>query len=163
MKISMIIAIDLNNAIGKNNQLLWHLPDDFKWFKTQTKGKPMVMGRNTMDSIGRVLPGRQNIVLSSKNTAIIEGFEHAFNYEEALNLLPENTEELMIIGGGKVYQNLMNYADMLYITEVQHRFEDADTFFPKININDWHLTFEEFHPQDEKHAYSFRFLIYERK
>lgn len=163
MKIAMIAAMDANNAIGFQNKLLWHLPDDFKWFKEKTKGKPMIMGRNTMNSLEKPLPNRLNIVVSSKNTNIIEGFIYAQNFKEALNLLPSNTEEAMIIGGGKVYTQLLASADVLYITKVNNIWENADTFFPKWNENEWQLIYNEKHAQDERHAYSFEFFIYERK
>lgn len=162
MKISLIAAIDKNHAIGASNQLMWHLPDDFKWFKTHTKGKPMLMGRNTMLSLGKPLPGRINLVLSSSSTEIIPGFVHAYNWHDALMFLPEVTEELMVIGGGKVYEDTLKKADRLYITIVHHEFENADTFFPKWNENEWQEVFNEYHDIDEKHKYAFEFKILER-
>jgi dihydrofolate reductase len=162
MKISLIAAIDKNHAIGASNQLMWHLPDDFKWFKTHTKGKPMLMGRNTMLSLGKPLPGRVNMVLSSSSSDIIPGFIHVYNWHDAKMFLPESTEELMVIGGGKVYQDAIKNADILYITIVKHVFENADTFFPKWREGEWQEVFNEFHPKDEKHAYSFEFKILEK-
>ncbi|MDP2175182.1 MAG: dihydrofolate reductase [Bacteroidota bacterium] len=162
MKISLIAAIDEKHAIGASNQLMWHLPDDFKWFKTHTKGKPMLMGRNTMLSLGKPLPGRINLVLSSSSNDIIPGFIHVYNWNDAKMFLPENTEELMVIGGGKVYQDAINNADVLYITIVNHVFDNADTFFPKWNANEWHEVFSEHHAKDDNHAYSFDFKILEK-
>ncbi|NQW41932.1 MAG: dihydrofolate reductase [Bacteroidetes bacterium] len=163
MKISLIAAMDKNNAIGYKNELLWHLPDDFNWFKEKTKGKPMVMGRNTMLSLGKPLPNRLNIVVSSKNEAIIEGFIYAKNLEETVTLVPADTEELMVIGGGKVYAQMLHKAHKIYITKVHNEWPNVDTFFPHWPTNEWEQTYHEIHPKDEKHAYSFEFLILERK
>jgi dihydrofolate reductase len=163
MKISLIAAMDANLAIGYKNELMWHLPDDFKWFKKQTLGKPMVMGRNTMVSLGKPLPGRQNIVISSKSTDIIEGFQHAFSIEEALAMIPDNHEEAMIIGGGHVFKQVIDRADRLYITKIQHGFEHADAYFPQWDPAQWKTVYEEFHEADEKHKYAFDFLILDRK
>jgi dihydrofolate reductase len=162
MKISLIAAIDKHFAIGAANQLMWHLPDDFKWFVKHTKGKPMLMGRNTMNSLGKPLPNRLNLVISSKNEDIIEGFIHVFSIEEALKVLPENTEELMIIGGGQVYRELIQIADCLYITIVNHVFENADTFFPEWNPEEWQQSYSEHHPKDEKHLYDFEFVVLDK-
>ncbi len=162
MKIAMIAAMDSNNAIGFQNTLLWHLPDDFKWFKEKTKGKPMIMGRNTMDSLGKPLPNRLNVVVSSKNENIIDGFVYAQSFKDAFNLLPSNTEEAMIIGGGKVYTQMLPMADILYITKVNNSWENVDTFFPKWNDEEWQLIYNEKHTQDERHAFSFEFMIFER-
>lgn len=162
MKLSMIVALDQNNAIGSKNQLVWHLPDDFKWFKQQTMGKPMIMGRNTMLSLGKPLPKRQNIVISSRNTDIIEGFEYAKDIDTALELIPKETEEVFIIGGGQVYASLLGRTDRLYITRIHHAFEDMDTFFPKWSDTEWQRTFSQNHAADDRHAYAFDFEIYER-
>ncbi len=162
MKISLIAAMDVNNAIGYKNQLMWHLPDDFKWFKRHTLGKPVIMGRNTMNSLGKPLPGRPNIAISSSDKDIIDGFQHAFSIEEALKLVPENTEEVMIIGGGNIFKQVMDTADCLYITRIRHGFEDADTYFPKWEEKEWVQVFYELHPEDEKHKYAFDFIILDR-
>ncbi len=162
MVISMIAAMDKNNAIGFNNELLWHLPDDFKWFKEKTKDKAMIMGRNTMVSLGKPLKNRMNIVLSSSTANIPEGFVHAYNYEEALTLIPDATEELMIIGGGKIYDSLLHLTTRLYITRVHHIWPSADTFFPQWDLQEWEQTYTEHHPADERHLYAFDFEIWER-
>ena len=158
----MIAAMDINNAIGFNNQLLWHLPDDFKWFKENTKGKPMIMGRNTMVSLGKPLPNRINIVISTKNENIIEGFIYAYNIEDALCKVPPNSQEVMIIGGGKIYAQMLSMADILYITKVNHACVNADTFFPYWHEDEWKQVYNVKHDIDEKHAYSFDFLILEK-
>ncbi len=163
MVISMIVATGRNNEIGRNNELLWHLPDDFRWFVKQTKLKTIVMGRNTMDSLGKPLKNRRNIVLSSRNTDIIEGFEHFTNLESVFSALPEHEEELMIIGGAQLYSYALKFADRLYITRVNAAFDDADTFFPVLDSAQWELTFKEVHEIDETHQYGFEFQILERR
>ena len=163
MVISMIVATGRNNEIGHNNELLWHLPDDFRWFVKQTKLKTIVMGRNTMDSLGKPLKNRRNIVLSSRNTDIIEGFEHFTNLESVFSALPEHEEELMIIGGAQLYSYALKFADRLYITRVNAVFDDADTFFPVLDSAQWELTFKEVHEIDETHQYGFEFQILERR
>lgn len=163
MIISMIAAMDQNRAIGFNNNLLWHLPNDFKWFKEKTKGKPMIMGRHTMLSLGKPLPGRLNIVVSSSPEYIIDGYLYANSLENALSIVPEGTEEVMIIGGGQIYKQMLEKADRLYITVVNHAWPNADTYFPQWKEEEWLLGFNEFHASDERHAYSFEFKILNRK
>lgn len=160
--ISFIVAMDRNKAIGHNNDLMWHLPDDFKWFKEKTRGKPMIMGRNTMLSLKKPLPGRLNIVISSRNSDILDGFVYAESIEKALTLVPEGTEEIMIIGGGQVYRHSLGMADRMYITIVNHAWPEADTFFPEWNAAEWKEIYREHHPSDERHLYSFDFLILDR-
>jgi len=162
MKVSMIAALDAQNGIGSANQLVWHLPDDFKWFKEHTIGKPLVMGRNTMLSLGRALPKRLNIVVSSSSENIIEGFTHAYSVDEALRLIESDTSEVMIIGGGQMYQSMLERADSLYITRIHHSFENMDTFFPVWKEADWRLVQKTHHAVDDRHQYAFDFLIYER-
>lgn len=163
MIISFIVAMDRHNAIGHNNELMWHLPDDFKWFKEKTKGRPMIMGRNTMNSLKKPLPGRLNIVISSRNENIIEGFIYAQSPEKALSLVPEGTAEAMIIGGGQIYKQMLGQADRLYLTIVDHVWPEADTFFPKWAKDEWKETFREHHSADERHTYAFDFIILDRK
>jgi dihydrofolate reductase len=159
----MIVATGRNNEIGRNNELMWHLPDDFRWFVKQTKHKTIVMGRNTMDSLGNPLKNRRNIVLSSKNTDIIDGFEHFTDLESVFSALPEQEEELMIIGGAQLYRYALKFADRLYITRVDAAFDDADTFFPVLDSAQWELTYKEVHERDETHQYGFEFQILERR
>jgi dihydrofolate reductase len=162
MKISLIAAMDTHNAIGYKNELMWHLPDDFKWFKRHTLGKPLIMGRNTMNSLGKPLPGRSNIVLSSSGKDIIQGFQHAFSIDESLRLLPADTAEVMVIGGGIIFKQFLPVADCLYITRIKHAFEHADTYFPEWDEKEWRQVFHEFHAVDEKHKFAFDFFILER-
>ena len=163
MVISMIVATGRNNEIGRNNELMWHLPDDFRWFVQQTKHKTIVMGRNTMNSLGKPLKNRRNIVLSSKITDIIDGFEHFTDLESVFGALPDQEEELMIIGGAQLYGYALKFADRLYITRVDAAFDDADTYFPDFDSAQWELTFKEAHERDETHQYGFEFQILERR
>lgn len=162
MKISLIAAMDKNLGIGAGNKLLWHLPDDFKWFKKHTLGKPVFMGRNTMLSLGKPLPGRENIVVSASGREIIEGFRKETDIDEAVSKMSKATDELMVIGGGMIYQCMLSMADRLYLTMVDHVFPEADTFFPAWNHSEWEEVHREHHPADEKHLYAFDLLILDR-
>ena len=162
MLISLIAAIDSNYGIGADNKLLWHLPDDFKWFKQHTIGKPLIMGRNTMLSLGRPLPKRLNIVISSSGKDIIDGFVHVQSIEEALKAIPENTEEVMVIGGGMVYTQMLELANRLYITFVNHAFENIDTYFPKWKEAEWKEVHKESHATDDAHLYAFDLCIFDK-
>lgn len=159
-EISLIVATDLNLGIGFENKLLWHLPDDFKWFKKNTLNKSVVMGRNTMNSIGKSLPNRQNIVVSSQNIDLLPGFEYANNLETAIEM--SNTKEVMIIGGASIYKQMMPKSHRIYLTTVHHQFSKVDVFFPEINTTIWKEMFSQFHPKDEKHQFSFDFKLFEK-
>jgi len=163
MEISMIVALGLKNEIGSNNELMWHLPDDFKWFVQHTKHKTVVMGRNTMLSLGRPLKNRRNIVLSSRNENILDGFEHFSDFEKVIEITKGGDSELMIIGGAQLYSYALPIANKIYLTRVDAAFSNADTFFPPIDANDWNVTFSELHIRDERHKYGFEFQILERK
>ncbi len=164
MKISQIVAIGSNNAIGKDNKLLWHLPKDMAWFKSKTITNPVIMGRLTMSALKKPLPNRRNIVLSSNPNIILPGFEWAKTVEQALQMANRTAkEEIFIIGGGKVYAALQEFTNKLYLTTIDASFEEADTFFPPIDLSNWEMTFEEQHQKDEKHAYNFAFKIFEKK
>jgi len=130
MKISMISAIAENRAIGKNNQLLWHIPEDFKHFKETTTGHAMIMGQKTFESIGRPLPNRMNIVLTNDKNFSFDGVVVCYSIPEALKKAEETGEqEVFIIGGGSIYKQFIDLADKLYLTIIEGNFE-ADTFFP---------------------------------
>lgn len=160
--ISMIAAIGENRAIGKDNQMLWHMPADFKWFKQQTIGKPIVMGRKTFESIGKPLPQRQNIVLSRSSCASLEAMDvDIFHSIEQISALATQHPEIMIIGGAQIYQQFLSITDRLYLTLVEQSFE-ADSFFPDYSSYQWRQTFKEFHQADEKNAYNYSFVILER-
>lgn len=162
MKISIIAAIGTEFELGKENTLLWHLPDDFKWFIQKTKGKAVIMGRNTMLSLKKPLKNRLNIVLSSRTEDILEGFTHVFTWDNALKLAEEfNSEEAMVIGGGVVYSQAIRFSHVLYLTKVNASFPESDTFFPEFDLQKWKLIELIHHPADELHEYGFDFEVFE--
>jgi len=157
--ISLIAAIDLKNGLGLKNQLLCHLPADLMHFKTITMGKPIIMGRNTYDSIGKPLPGRTNIVLTRKEQAI-QGVEITDSLSKAL-ALAENAPEIMIIGGATIFDQALPLANRIYLTLIHHEFT-ADVFFPKLDETVWRLEESIFRQHDEKNKYDLNFNCYER-
>ena len=160
--ISIIVAIAENNGIGKNNQLLWHLPEDLKRFKRITEGHKIIMGKNTYFSLPkRPLSGRTNVVLSDKPGEQIDDCLMAFSLDEVLAICDEQ-QESFIIGGASVYRQLLPYATKLYITKVNAVLE-ADVFFPEIDPAIWEATDSEVHPKDEKHPFPYTFVNYKRK
>ena len=160
--ISIIVAIAENNAIGKNNQLLWYIPDDLKRFKHLTTGHPVLMGKKTYESLPiRPLPNRMNIVLTDIPGEKIDGCTMAYSIEEAIFLCPKN-EECFVMGGGMVYRQFLEIADKLYITFVHKEF-DADTFFPEIDFSKWELEEEEKQLNEDKGSLSFTYRIFRRK
>ncbi|ORU92479.1 MAG: dihydrofolate reductase [Cycloclasticus sp. symbiont of Bathymodiolus heckerae] len=159
--ISMIVAMAENNAIGKDNDLLWHLPDDFKHFKATTMGKPILMGRKTYDSIGKPLPGRENIVVTRDANFTVEGVTIVNSIDAALTA-SEHYDEVMVIGGASFYEQMLPVAQRLYITLVHTSFE-ADAFFPEVDLDKWKIIKQSKHAADERHAYSFSFITYERR
>lgn len=158
--IALIVAIDQNNAIGKDNQLLWHLPKDLSFFKNVTTGNAIIMGRKTFESIGKALPNRRNIVISSQKDLQYAGAEITSSLNAAIELVGK--ADGYIIGGGSIYEQSLTLVDRLYITKVAASF-NADTFFPSINWDEWTLVSKEDHPADEKHAYAFSFCVYDKK
>ncbi|MCC4223688.1 type 3 dihydrofolate reductase [Vibrio campbellii] len=159
MIISMIAAMADNRIIGKDNQMPWHLPADFAWFKRCTMGKPVVMGRKTYESIGRPLPGRLNIVISRDASLSIEGVTTVTSIEQALEVAGE-VEEVMIIGGGAIYAACLPMANKLYITHIEAEIQ-GDTQFPDWG-NEFKETYSEAYQADEKNAYNMRFKILEK-
>ncbi|HTN36675.1 MAG TPA: dihydrofolate reductase [Arachidicoccus sp.] len=165
MNISLIVAVANNQAIGKNNQMLWYMPSDFKYFKNQTWGLPILMGRRTFQALdSKALPGRLNIVLSRDKTFKAEGALVIPKYEDALFLAKEHDyNELMVIGGAEIYKLLLPKAHKIYLTRIDAAFEDADAFFPEIGPKDWELVSEQPHKADEKNPYNYSFEIWSRK
>ena len=158
-----IVAIDENNAIGRDGDLLCHLPNDLKHFKTITSGHTVVMGRRTYESLPKgALPNRVNIVITSDDAENYPNCVVVRSLEEAFEKAPSD-KEIFIIGGGQLYRSSLDLIDTLYLTRIHHLFEDADTFFPEINFDEWELTEKEEHQADEKHKYDYTFLKYERK
>ncbi len=158
--IALIVAIDQNNAIGKDNQLLWHLPKDLSFFKNVTSGNAIIMGRKTFESIGKALPNRRNIVISSQKDLQYAGAEITSSLNAAIELV--GNADGYIIGGGSIYDQSLTLVDRLYITKVAASF-NADTFFPIINWDEWTLVSQEDHLADEKHAHAFSFCVYDKK
>jgi len=179
MELALIAAIGKKNELGAGNELMWHLPKDFSWFIRNTKHKPVIMGRKTMESLGKPLKNRLNIVLT-RTGSVADGFIASGNWDDAIATAQEwlthqpelenanPTEgfapipnEIMVIGGGEIYQQAMDRVSRLYITSVDAEFPQADTFFPSIGPK-WKLLYSESVLADEKHAFGFRFLVYER-
>jgi dihydrofolate reductase len=159
--ITVIAAVAENNALGKENQLLWHLPDDFKRFKTLTSGHYIIMGRKTFESFPKPLPNRTHVIVSRQSNYQPEGCIVVNSLEKAIEACPK-TEEVFVIGGGEIYRQSIKVADKLDLTKVHHSFE-ADTYFPEIDFTQWQLVFKEFHPKDDRHDFAFTFQTYLRK
>lgn len=161
MTLSIIVAMAENRAIGKDNDLPWHLPADLKYFKATTMGKPIIMGRKTFDSIGRPLPGRRNIVITRNTGWAADGVEVAPSVAEAREMVASE-EEAMIIGGAQIYALALDLVDRLYVTEVGLSVEDADAFFPDLSEGDWSCVSRDKHAAEgDKPAYSF--VVYDRR
>ena len=163
--ITMIAAAAENNALGKDNKIVWHLPDDFKRFKQLTSGHPIVMGRKTFESFDKPLPNRTHIIVTRQKNYVPKPYSEPCivlsSMEKALEVFPKN-ETVFIIGGGEIYELGIPFADKIELTRVHGTFE-ADAFFPEINLNDWKLVHEEYHPKDEKHNFDFTYQTFLRK
>lgn len=156
--ISVIVAIDENNAIGKDNNLLCYLPNDLKYFKSKTDGSSIIMGRKTFESLPKgALPNRRNIVISRNKTLQFPNTEMCSSLEEAVELCKDESE-IFIIGGGAIYNEAIKFVDRLYLTRIHHKFEGADTHFPEIDTQKWKETWREDHQADEKHKYDYSFI-----
>jgi dihydrofolate reductase len=166
MIISLILAASSNNAIGKQNALLWHLPNDLKFFKNTTWGMPVIMGRKTYESIaGEPLPGRFNIIITRKNdfNPGSEGVWVVNTLEQAIAKAKEtNCKEVFVAGGGEIYTAALPLADRIYLTRVHANFPDAEIFFSGFNENEWTLQSKLDFTADEKHAYDYSFQVWER-
>ncbi|MDR1225257.1 MAG: dihydrofolate reductase [Tannerella sp.] len=160
--ISIIAAIAANRAIGVNNDLPWRLPNDMKRFRQLTTGHPVLMGRKTFESLPNgALPNRTNIVITRNHTLSFENCILFGNIQDAIR--EYHQEEVFVIGGASIYSQMMPFADKLYITLVRHSVENADTFFPEINKDEWIMIEQEDFPDDEKHLYPYTFQTYRKK
>jgi dihydrofolate reductase len=159
--LSLLAALDRGFAIGKDGDLPWHLPADLKRFKALTLGKPILMGRKTAESLGRALPGRRNLVLTRSGKVPFEGMEAIASLEAALEAA-KTEPELWIIGGGEVFAETLPLAVRMHLTWVDTVVEDADAFFPRFDPAQWMPVSRESHPADDRHAYAFEFVDYER-
>jgi dihydrofolate reductase len=160
--IHIIVAASKNHVIGKDNKLLWHLPNDLKYFKAVTTGHPIIMGRKTFESIGKPLPNRQNIVVSRTSYNIGSNLIFAHSLDYAIRVAQKFDSEIFIIGGGEIYRQALPLADKIHFTLVDTTI-DGDTFFPELNETEWEIESAEFHAKDEKHAFDYTFLIYCKK
>ena len=158
--ISLIAAVDENRGLGKDNNLLCHLPADLKHFKQLTLGKPIIMGRKTFDSIGKALPGRLNIVLS-KQSILIDGVVVVHSLNEALELV-DDVPEVMIIGGSTLFGQALPMAHDIYLTVIHHQFK-ADVFFPELDMTAWILSGEHAYSHDTNNKYDMTFCHFERR
>lgn len=157
----MIAAAAENNALGKDNDLVWHLPDDFRRFKELTSGHHIIMGRKTFESFPKLLPNRTHIIITRQKNYQPDHCIVVDSLEKALEYIPEE-EDGFIIGGGEIYKQAIKIADFIELTRVHASYE-ADTFFPEINPDEWQLVEEEYHPKDEKHLVDFTYQTYIRK
>ena len=166
MKISMIAAMGKNRVIGKDNDIPWHLPDDFKFFKETTKGHFVIMGRKNFESLPpkfKPLPDRPNLVITRQKGYQAEGVRILHSIEEALEVARENGEkEAFIIGGGEIYRMGLSLSDRIYLTEIDGEFAGQVTF-PKFSTKEWKEVSREHHSQDERHNFAFDFVIYDKK
>ncbi len=160
--ITMIAAAAENNELGKDNGIIWHLPDDFKRFKKLTSGHYIIMGRRTFDSLDKALPNRTNVVITRNKNYQKEGAVVVNTMEEALKISEEDNQPF-IIGGGEIYKMGLPIADKIELTRVHGTFEGADTFFPEFSKEEWKLISEVEHGKDEKHKYSFTYETWVRK
>lgn len=165
MKISFVVAASDNGVIGLHNQLPWHLPDDLKFFKKNTTGKPIIMGRKTFESFGKPLPKRINIILSRslketppEGTLCFDSMEEALGFAEK-----ESNSEVCIIGGGQIFKEYRDLADEILLTRVHTEIKDGDTFFELPDKKNWTLLWSENHSIDDKHAFDFTFEKWGRK
>lgn len=161
MRISLVAALDRNRAIGRGNAMPWHLPDDFKHFKSLTLGKSILMGRKTAESLGRALPGRSNLVLTRSGRVPFEGMRAVASIDEAKRIAADcGADELCVIGGAEIYALALPLADALRLTHVDAEVENADAFFPAFDPAQWRIVSRETHPADARHAFAFEFIDY---
>lgn len=156
----MIAAVADNRVIGRDNDLIWHLPADLQFFKTTTKGHHIIMGRKTFESLNKPLPYRTNIIVTRQSDYRVEGALVVSSLDEAIQAV-SNDEEPFIVGGAEIYRQGMEMADRIYITRVHGEFE-GDTLFPEINEETWKVVKKEFRPKDERNPYDMTFYTYER-
>lgn len=161
MIISLIAAMGKNRTIGKNNSLPWNLPADMKYFRDKTRGKPVIMGRKTYESIGKPLPKRLNIIITRDENYKAEGCVVVHTADEAI-IAAGNVKEVMVIGGSQIYKEFLPRANRMYLTKIDAEFE-GDTYFPEFTTEEWkEISYEE-HERDAENPYDYRFVVLERK
>jgi len=159
-ELTIIVAAGENDAIGKDNELIWHLKDDLKRFKKLTSGHHIIMGRKTFESFPNPLPNRIHVVITRQdNYEVPQGVIVVNSLEDAFDVA-RNDKQPFIIGGGEIYEQALPFADKIELTRVHFDFQDADTFFPKIDDSQWKIVSNEFHENDEDHEYAFSFTTY---
>ncbi len=160
-QLSLIVAMDENRLIGNDNQLPWHLPADLAFFKSTTMGKPIIMGRKTFDSIGRPLPGRRNIIITRNPDFSAEGCEIVNDIDGALDRCSDQ-DELMLIGGASLYEQILTRVNNMYITQVHHSFE-GDTWFPEFDLAEWKIESQQDYSDEGNNKYAYSFVKYVRE
>ncbi len=158
--LSLIAAVAENNVIGKNNNLIWHLPNDLKYFKKITSEHTIIMGRKNFEAIGRALPNRKSVVISRNKNYKAKDCVVVNNIEEAVNQA-KGDDEPFVIGGGEIYKQMLSLVNKIYLTRVHASFK-GDTFFPELDKREWKLISEEKNKVDDKHKYPYTFFVYER-
>ncbi len=156
--IIQIAAASTNNVLGKDNKIVWHLPDDFKRFKLLTSGHYIIMGRKTFESFDKPLPNRTHVVITNNKNFKANDCIIVNSIQEALGVVPKN-QDVYIIGGGEIYKQFLNLSDKIELTRV-HVKTEGDAFYPEINLTNWKLIYEEHHQKDEKHKFDFTFQTY---
>lgn len=163
MRISMVMAMDVNRLIGKEGGLPWHISSDLKYFKRITMSKPLIMGRKTYDSIGKPLPGRPNIVITRNKDWSVEGVQRAESLEQAFEFAAAyDAEEMMVIGGASICQAAMPHTERLYLTVIDHEFADGDTWLRSYQPGEWREVSSESHDETDAGGYRFTYSVLER-
>lgn len=161
MKVSLIVAMDKNRVIGKENDIPWRIPNDWEYVKNTTKGHPIILGRKNLESIGRALPDRRNIILTRDKGFTFNGCEIAHSIEDVFKLCKKE-EEIFIFGGEQIYYLFLPYVEKMYITKIHHEFE-GDTFFPELNYEEWNEVSVKKGIMNDKNPYNYYFHVFERK
>ncbi len=161
MKVSLIVAMDKNRVIGRENDIPWRIPNDWEYVKNTTKGHPIILGRKNLESIGRALPHRRNIILTRDKDCSFESCEIVHSLKEVFELCKDE-EEIFIFGGEQIYNIFLPYVEKMYITKIHHEFV-GDTFFPEVNMDEWKEVSVEKGVRNEENPYTYYFNIYERK
>lgn len=159
--ISFLVAMDRNRVIGRNNQLPWHLPEDLKYFKRVTMGHPIAMGRKTHESIGRILPGRENIIITRNPDYKCKGCTVFNSVQDFVQYCRKTEDEIFVIGGSEIFKETFDYADRLYITLINEEFA-GDTYFPHFDKCKWDLVSTQKGVKNEDNPFDYNFNIYER-
>ena len=160
-RLSLIVAMAKNRVIGADNTIPWHLPNELKLFKSLTMGNPIVMGRKTYESIGRLLPGRTTVIVTRQKDYAIEGAIVAHSISEAIAAC-KGADEIFVIGGADLFRETLPLADRLYLTTVDAE-PEGDTFMPDFDAGEWHETSAQAFDKDEKHAYAYQLRVYDRR